>query len=141
MRRICVPLCLLAATTVHAAETIRGPVEARVLRVIDGDSFVAEAHVWPGHVITVNVRIRGIDAPELRSRCASERIAAARSRTALEAMIGTGPVGMTNIGGGKFYGRVLADVTASDGRPVAEAMATNAFAKPYSGGRRAPFCD
>ncbi|MBO6724394.1 MAG: thermonuclease family protein [Rhizobiaceae bacterium] len=133
-------LCLLLAAAPARAETIAGPVEARVLRVIDGDSFVAEARVWPGHVITVNVRIRGIDAPELRSSCAAERVAAERSRTALAAMIGAGPVGMTNIGGGKFYGRVLADVTGSDGRPLASAMTISAFAKPYSGGKRTPYC-
>lgn len=133
-------ILLFLPVPLQAAETIPGPVEARVLRVIDGDSFVAEAHVWPGHLITVNVRVRGIDAPELRSRCAGERIAAARSRNALAKMIGNGPVAMTNIGGGKFYGRVLADVTAPDGRPVAEAMAANKFAKPYAGGKRTPFC-
>ncbi|MCB1453864.1 MAG: thermonuclease family protein, partial [Rhizobiaceae bacterium] len=93
-----------------------------------------------GHLITVNVRIRGIDAPEIKSRCAAERAAAARSRDALQMMIGTGTVGMTNIGGGKYYGRVLADVTAPDGSAVAEVMTSNAFARPYAGGKRAAYC-
>ena len=135
-----VAIFLLLPQPALTAETIPGPVEARVLKVIDGDSFLAEARVWPGHLITVNVRIRGIDAPEIKSRCAAERAAAARSRDALQMMIGTGTVGMTNIGGGKYYGRVLADVTAPDGSAVAEAMTSNAFARPYAGGKRAAYC-
>jgi endonuclease YncB( thermonuclease family) len=134
-------LCLsLLVCTASASEMIPGPVEARVLRVIDGDSFVAEAHVWPGHIVTVSVRIRGIDAPEMRSRCEAERRAAIRSRDTLEVMIGAGPVAMTNIGGGKYYGRVLADITTPDGRAVAEAMIADNEARAYSGGKRAAFC-
>jgi endonuclease YncB( thermonuclease family) len=140
MHRIALPACLLLASPALAADTIPGPVEARVLRVIDGDSFVAEAHVWPGHVVNVSVRIRGIDAPEIRSRCAAEREAAETARAALEAMIASGPVTMTRIGGGKYYGRVLADVTAHDGRRVANAMIARAHAQPYAGGRRIAFC-
>lgn len=132
--------CLLASTAAPAAETIPGPVEARVLRVIDGDSFVAEAHVWPGHTVTVSVRIRGIDAPEMRSRCEAERQAAKLSRTALEAIIGAGPVAMTNIGGGKYYARVLADVMARDGREIASAMIAASLALPYRGGKRQAWC-
>ena len=136
-------LLALAVACLHpaaASQTVAGPVEARVLRVIDGDSFVAEALVWPGHTVTVSVRIRGIDAPEMKSRCEAERLAARRSRAALEAMIGTGPVGMTNIGGGKYYGRVLADVTTPDGRAVAPAMIADNRARAYAGGKRAAFC-
>ncbi len=117
-------------------ETIAGPVEADVVRVIDGDTFVAAAHVWPGQVITVAVRVRGIDAPELHSHCASEREAAAQSRQALEAMIAGGPVTISNIGGGKYYGRVLADVADRHGRPVAQVMLSRSLARAYGGGKR-----
>lgn len=142
MPRIALLLVLIVfALPAPAAEPpVPGPVEARVLRVIDGDSFVAEARVWPGHTVTVNVRIRGIDAPELRSRCKAEREAAATARAALEALLGGGAVGMTNIVGGKYYGRVVADVTAVDGGAVADAMLAAERARPYSGGRRAAFC-
>lgn len=131
---------LLPFATAEAGETVAGPVEARVLRVIDGDSFVAEARVWPGHTVTVSVRIRGIDAPELRSRCAAERAAATNAREALRSLIGEGPVALTNIGGGKYYGRVLSDVMAADGRPVATIMLSTANARPYGGGARTSSC-
>jgi micrococcal nuclease len=133
-------LLLASGPVAYAAETIPGPVSARVLRVIDGDSFVAEAHVWPGHTVTVSVRIRGIDAPEMRSRCEAERGAAQSARAALAGIIGAGPVAITNIAGGKYYGRVVADVTTGDGLLVAGAMLSAAHARPYSGGRRVAYC-
>jgi endonuclease YncB( thermonuclease family) len=37
---------------------------AEVLEVLDGDTFDARVHVWPGLDITIRVRLRGIDAPE-----------------------------------------------------------------------------
>lgn len=130
---------LLAAPA--GAEIVRGPVEARVLRVIDGDTFMAEALVWPGHTVRVGVRIRGIDAPEMRTRCEAEKRAAMRARAALERLIGERPVTVSNIGGGKYYGRVLADVANADGEPIAPALLGLAVVRAYDGGARVPFCD
>ena len=50
----------------------RAAYPAQVLHVNDGDTFEARVSVWPGLEITTKVRLRGIDAPELRSRCADE---------------------------------------------------------------------
>jgi len=133
-------LLAVASLPVAAAETFPGPVEARVLRVIDGDTFVAEALVWPGHSVRVAVRIRGIDAPEIRSRCPAEKKAARRSRAALSRLIGEGPVSISAIGGGKYYGRVLADVADARGHAVAVKMLRLGMARPYFGGRREAFC-
>lgn len=135
----------VCALSMHAAvagdgDFVRGPVEARVERIIDGDTFVAVAQVWPGHSVRVSVRIRGIDAPETKSRCASEREAGAAAREALEALFGGAPVAISNIGGGKYYGRVLADVTAHDGRGAAAALLGAGLARHYSGGKREAFC-
>ena len=126
-------LALLAAACLPAAaaELFPGPVEARVLRVIDGDTFLAEALVWPGHSVTVSVRIRGIDAPEMRGRCAAERAAAERAREALSHLLGDGPVTVSNIGGDKYYGRVLADVTAAGDVAVGPALLGLGAARAY----------
>ncbi len=134
---------LYAATSssVAARETVAGPVEAQVVRVIDGDTFVAAAHVWPGEVITVAVRVRGIDAPELHSHCADERQAAQRAREALAQLIAGATVTISNIGGGKYYGRVLADVADRDGHEIAPIMLERKLARAYDGGHRAPGCE
>src|SRR5437764_15297572 len=49
---------------------------AEILRVLDGDTFEARVRVWPGLDITTKVRLRGIDAPELRAHCEDERVQA-----------------------------------------------------------------
>ena len=123
-----------------AAKLFHGPVEATVLEVLDGDTFLAEALVWPGHAVRVNVRIRGIDAPEMKARCRAERAAAERARDALAVLFGDGPVAISNIAGAKYYGRVLADVTTADGQGVASVLLGEELVRPYGGGRRAGWC-
>jgi endonuclease YncB( thermonuclease family) len=130
----------LAGKPASAAKLFHGPVEATVLEVLDGDTFLAEALVWPGHAVRVNVRIRGIDAPEMKARCRAERAAAERARDALAVLFGDGPVAISNIAGAKYYGRVLADVTTADGQGVASVLLGEELVRPYGGGRRAGWC-
>lgn len=134
-------LCFSASAACGAdRDLVRGPVEVRVEKVLDGDTFVGVAHVWPGHSVRVSVRIRGIDAPELKSRCAAERGAAETARRALEQLLAEAPVEISNIGGGKYYGRVLADVSVGDGRPAARVLLERGLARPYRGGKRGGWC-
>lgn len=93
----------IAAAT--AQPDFPGPVQATVQSVLDGDTLRALALVWPGHTVAVNIRIRGIDAPEMKSSCWLERQAALRARDALAQMIGAAPVTISNISGAKYYGR------------------------------------
>jgi micrococcal nuclease len=97
--------------------------------------------VWLGLEVRVSVRLRGIDAPELRARCPEERELAEAAAAHLAALVGDGPVALTNVAGGKFYGRVIADVASDDERDLAEAMLAPGLARPYDGGRRQGWCD
>ena len=137
-----ISLVVLTASLAHAAQssTFPGPVSAKVVSVYDGDTFRAVAEVWPGHTVAVNIRIRGIDAPEKRGRCAGERDAAQRAREALEKLLSGGAVSVTNIAGAKYYGRVLADVATPDGAQVARRMLDARLVRPYGGGPRSGWC-
>lgn len=130
----------LTCAPAAAAKLFRGPVEAVVLSIVDGDTFLAEALVWPGHSVRINVRIRGIDAPEMKARCGAERRAARKARDALAAIFGDGRVAISNISGAKYYGRVLADVATPDGQAVASILLGEKLVRPYAGGRREPWC-
>jgi micrococcal nuclease len=114
---------------------VAGPVEADLVRVIDGDTLLVNAHPWPQHAISVLVRIRGIDAPELKSRCPAARQTAKRARDEL-ARLATGAIRLSNISGDKYFGRVVADVSAESSGDVAAAMLGSGLARSYDGGRR-----
>ncbi|MCX7305719.1 MAG: thermonuclease family protein [Hyphomicrobiales bacterium] len=131
---------LLACFPAGAAKLFRGPVDAVVVEVLDGDTFVAEAMVWPGHSVRVNIRIRGIDAPDMKARCADEKSAALQAREALVHLLGDGRVAISNIAGAKYYGRVLADVSTSQGLPVAPILLNENLVRPYGGERRRTWC-
>ena len=62
-----------APPATETPKLIRGTHAAEVLRVIDGDTFEARVHVWPGIDITTRVRLRGIDAPELGGAAAPRK--------------------------------------------------------------------
>ncbi|WP_420407743.1 thermonuclease family protein [Hoeflea sp.] len=130
----------VASTPTDAADkiwrTVSGPVAARIVRVIDGDTLVVDAHPWPGQAIRVSVRLRGIDTPERRSRCSGERKAADAARSELERLVaGHETVSLVDIAGGKYYGRILADLKAGS-RDIASAMLQSGLARPYQGGKR-----
>jgi micrococcal nuclease len=136
LRAATIAFCLGFALPASARETIPGPVTATVEKVIDGDTLVVRAMIWPGHSVRVSVRLRGIDAPEMKSRCAGEREAAQRAREALAGLLGGDGVTMTEISGDKYFGRVLADVADAGGRKLAEALLEAGLVRPYRGGRR-----
>lgn len=80
-----------------AAETLPGPYSAEILRVIDGDTVEARVRIWLGQDVTVHIRLRGIDAPEMHGHCPGEREAAAAARDALARMLAVGPVSATSL--------------------------------------------
>ena len=70
-RFLLLPLLFGPIACPACAETLTGPVAAIVERVVDGDTLAVRARVWLGQDIHVLVRIRGIDAPELKANCNS----------------------------------------------------------------------
>ena len=136
-----IPSLLLAALSAFSASAreveVAGPVTAQILRVIDGDTLLVEAHPWPQQRVEVYVRLRGIDTPELRSACPGERDAAQLARQTLTDMAGEGTtVWLRNIAGDKYFGRIVADVMLPDGRNPAEALKIAGLAVAYEGGKK-----
>lgn len=130
-------LTALTGSPVAASEnhSISGPVEAKLIRVVDGDTLLVNAAPWPEHSIETYVRLRGIDAPELHAKCEAIRFAARQARDALSSLI-TGKVALLSISGDKYYGRVLADIRLEDGRSVADVLLASGLVEPYDGGRK-----
>lgn len=117
---------------------VRHPVE--VIRAIDGDTFEARVHLWPGLDMTTRVRLRGIDAPELKAGCAQELEMAQSASEALDVLLAEGGVTIFNIGPDKYNGRVVADAATAQTPNVSAALLAGGYARVYGGGRRTGWC-
>lgn len=117
---------------------IRHPVD--VIRTIDGDTFEARVSLWPGLEMTTRVRLRGIDAPELKANCDSEFARAQAATSALRVLLAEGGVSIFNIGPDKYAGRVVADAATRRTPNISQAMLTGGFVRAYGGGRREGWC-
>jgi endonuclease YncB( thermonuclease family) len=130
-------LLFVAPASSFARDEIDGPVSAQILRVIDGDTLLVEARPWPQQTMEVYVRIRGIDTPEMHSKCEAVRRAGADARHVLEQLTEYSPeVQLTQISGDKYFGRILANVTLSDGTNPAQYLLGEGIAVAYDGGRK-----
>ncbi len=113
--------CLLFAPTGSLADpAIIGPVSAKVIRVYDGDTFTVEAYPWPGLEAKASVRVNGVDTPEIRGKCESEKQKAIEARDFVKGLILGETIFLGNVKHGKYAGRVFADVKLEGGGSLAE---------------------
>ncbi|MGQ3080012.1 MAG: thermonuclease family protein [Allorhizobium sp.] len=124
----------VAAPGQAASRQIDGPVLAHLVKVVDGDTVLVEAMPWPDHKVSTYVRLRGIDAPELKSKCPTFRKAALRAKEELaDLMDGQDIVSLTAISGDKYFGRVVADLALQDGMRPAQHLLEAGLVEPYQG--------
>ncbi len=115
------------------------PQSVDVIRTIDGDTFLARIHRRDARDLVVSVRLRGIDAPELKASCAEELDKAEAAADALRNLLGQGGVTISNLGEDK-YGRLLADVATRRTASVSATLLAGGFARSYNGGHREGWC-
>jgi endonuclease YncB( thermonuclease family) len=115
----------------------RQPVD--VIRTIDGDTFLARMHQRDGRDLVARVRLRGIDAPEMKASCQQELDEAEAATEALRNLLDQGGVTIYNLGSEK-YGRVLADVATRRTPNVSAVMLAGGYARSYNGGHRDGWC-
>jgi endonuclease YncB( thermonuclease family) len=114
---------------------------ARVIDVIDGDTIRVEISLTDDLSLTTSIRVRGIDTPELRGKCAAERALAERARSALRSLLPPDTrVTISRLARDKYGGRYDADVETADGRSLARALIDAGLARPYTGGPRRGWC-
>ena len=122
---------VLANTRVYAAE---------VVRIIDGDTFVARMQTAPGRQVETRVRLRSIDAAELHARCSKELRLAIAARAALQRLLAEGRVMLSHVGPDKYPGRIDANVATQSTNDISAAMVNGGWARAYDGGRRGTWC-
>jgi micrococcal nuclease len=111
-------------------------VTATVVSVHDGDTIVVDIPGWPAVVgERIGVRIRGIDAPELRAKSDHIRGLAFDARGLVIELCEVGSrIELQGVARDKYF-RVLATVFCQ-GRDVAQELLARGLAKPYYGGTK-----
>lgn len=108
----------------------------KVVKVYDGDTItIASKLPGPSRVVyRFNVRLNGIDSPEIKGGTEREKDLAKRSRDALSNLIMGKIVDLKNVSTEK-YGRILADVYLGDVN-ACDWMIKNNYAVKYDGGTK-----
>ena len=115
-------LLLSLPFTASARQTYPNITVSEVISVYDGDTIKVTINNYPAVIgEAISIRIRGIDAPEIRSKCAIEKAKAIEARDYLRAVLARGEVvELHNVQRGKYF-RLLGNVII-DGVDVGELM-------------------
>ena len=112
----------------------------KVVRVYDGDTITIATRVCLEGNTSIklyrfNVRLRGINTPEISSKYPAEKLLAIEARDALRNIVMGKLVTLEGISYDK-YGRILADVKTRDGLNIGQWMIENQYAISYDGGKK-----
>jgi endonuclease YncB( thermonuclease family) len=130
----------LFAPAAVAAADLPGPIPAGVERVLDGDTVKVAAQIWVDQTVTISVRLRGVDAPEIfRPQCAAERVAAQKAKDFIAALLAGGEATLFDIDRDKYGGRVVARIETESGEDVSAALLAEGLA--VEDGEVDPWCD
>lgn len=115
----------------------------RVAYIVDGDTFVGDVLLADKtEVMSVKVRLRNVDTPELHGSCESEIKRANYAKQRLGELI---PIGSTveikNVKNDKYAGRIDANVYDSANRDVGRVLIKENVGRSYNGGKRKSWCD
>lgn len=116
-----------------------------VVSVYDGDTLRVNLDCdAPLFCDNMPIRLRGIDAPEIRGKCEAEKEKAIQARNVLRALIEQSTkegreVVLHEPERGKYF-RLVADVYI-DGLSVGQALINQGLARSYDGGKREGWCD
>ena len=114
-----------------------------VTRIVDGDTFKATVLLADGiEVMSVSVRLRNVDTPELHGECDYEIMRANQAKQRLSELIPVGSViEITDVKNDKYPGRIDANVFDEHNRDVGLILIGEKLGRPYSGGKRQSWCE
>lgn len=141
--RVLIVICFLflppPISAAQAKQVLPGPFPFELVEVIDGDTFRARVDIWLGQSVTVKVRLKGVDTPEMNGKCAAEKKLARQAKAFAENWLRKNQVQLVNVHYGTYAGRVLATAQIKNGDNLSAALLAENLAKPYRG-RRAQWC-
>lgn len=128
-------LLIFAALPAHAQ------LQADFNHAVDGDTANLDIHLTEHLIYRGNVRLGGVDAPELRGKCEQEKLLATEARDYVDqALSAAGSLVVFPVTWSDKYGRPVVKIMI-DGDDLGEQLQREGLARAYDGGRRAGWCD
>ena len=138
MFRVVLAALLLLVPSVLGATCYDWPL--RTPSAYDGDTLRIIMPGLPPELSEMLVRVAGVDTPEIRGKCISERVSAIRARDfVIRSLTEARSVSFCNPKWGKYGKRVIAEVML-DGKSLAGTLIERGLGRPYHGGRRKGWC-
>jgi micrococcal nuclease len=115
-------------------------VSQKIIRVIDGDTLLIEANWVPNPLPKqIYLRVYGIDAPEIKSKCQQERQMAYLAKEFTQTFTIGQNISIDYLSWDKYGGRILGAVRAGS-LDLSEQLIEAGFVRPYSGKLKKPWC-
>jgi len=113
--------------------------KGRVMKIYDGDTItiVCKPKNTVGKFYKYNVRLSGIDCPEISAKCEEEKKVAKIARDKVGLLLFKNMVEIENVKPDKYANRIVADVIYNDIN-VSEWLLEKKLAVPYDGGKKNP---
>ena len=129
----------------HNDRHISGPISATLTHIIDGDTIGVVLTPWLYTSVRTNVRIAGVDTPEIRRpKCEEERAKGHLAVEHITQLLSAGDdapvIVLTDITPDKFGGRVVAQVQTASGINIGQSLLIAGLAQPYEGGTKPLWC-
>lgn len=133
-------LCALCSNATALADYGSATVE-RVTSIYDGDTFRADIAGWPSIIgERVPIRVKGVDAPEIRAHCDREKKLARQAKQfTVAALRGADHIELEDLERGKYF-RIAARVMI-DGEDLATGLIEAGLGRSYNGGHRDSWCN
>ena len=113
---------------------------SKVISIYDGDTLRANIDSFPDIVgKNIRIRIKGIDAPEIKGKCQKEIDLAIMARDYLRNAINqSSQIELRNIERGKYF-RIIGDLYI-DGENISKGLIKEKLAYIYHGGKQRSWC-
>ena len=112
----------------------------KINSVYDGDTFRADiSNIHPLIGENIAIRVAGVDTPEIRGKCDTEKALAIEARDFVKSKLNNSTnIILKNVQRGKYF-RIVADVYI-DGISLTSLLLTKELAYPYQGGKKESWC-
>ena len=114
---------------------------SEVTSIYDADTFTVNIEGYPPIVgERISIRLLGVDTPEMRGRCESEKVKARQAKQfTVQVLRSAKTIELRNMRRGKYF-RILANVYV-DGKNLADGLIRSGHARVYDGGKRLGWCN